>query len=103
MPAFAYRHVKDLYPVFWEKSTKLVNSLMSVVEKEGKKSVESIDDAAIVECADWSSRATLDIIGLAGVSLSFRAFPPNARRFLNSQTCLEKFFISLKCFTPQNT
>lgn len=77
MPAFAYRHVKDLYPVFWEKSTKLVNSLMAVVEKKGKSSVQSIDDAAIVECADWSSRATLDIIGVAGVSRFFRAFPQN--------------------------
>ena len=76
MPAFAYRHVKDLYPVFWEKSTKLVNNLMSVVEKEGKGSVKSIDDAAIVECASWSSRATLDIIGVAGVSLILGATSP---------------------------
>lgn len=79
MPAFAYRHVKDLYPVFWEKSTKLVNSLMSVAKKDGKESAESIDDAAIVECADWSSRATLDIIGVAGVSTFQSSPPPNTQ------------------------
>ena len=78
MPAFAYRHVKDLYPVFWEKSTKLVNGLMSVAQKEGKGSVKSIDDAAIVESVGWSSRATLDIIGVAGVSLYLGVFAPNA-------------------------
>lgn len=83
MPAFAYRHVKDLYPIFWEKSTKLVNSLMSVAEKEGKETVKSIDDAAIVDCASWSSRATLDIIGVAGVSLFLGAIPPpNSHRLL---------------------
>ena len=71
MPAFAYRHVKDLYPVFWEKSTKLVNGLMSVVRKEGKESVNSIDDAAVVEISSWFSRATLDIIGSAGMGHEF--------------------------------
>lgn len=78
MPAFAFRHVKDLYPVFWEKSTKLVNGLMSVAQREGKESVKSIDDAAIIQSAGWLSRATLDIIGVAGVSLHLGVFAPNA-------------------------
>ena len=98
MPAFAFRHVKDLYPVFWEKSTKLVNGLMSVARKEGKESVESIDDAAIVEIAGWSSRATLDIIGVAGVSLSFYVLFLNAHRVWS---CLKSICISLTCFAPQ--
>lgn len=71
MPAFAYRHVKDLYPVFWQKSTKLVKALMSVAQKEGKESVKSIDDAATVQIASWFSRATLDIIGSAGMGHEF--------------------------------
>lgn len=73
MPAFAYRHVKDLYPIFWEKSTKLVNGLMSVARKEGKESVESINDAAIVEISGWAKRVTLDIIGVAGMGHDFDA------------------------------
>ncbi len=97
MPAFAFRHVKDLYPVFWEKSTKLVNGLMSVAQKEGKGSVESIDDAAIIEIAGWSSRATLDIIGVAGVSLLFL----NGHRVWSCEICLENICISLTCFAPQ--
>lgn len=100
MPAFAFRHVKDLYPVFWEKSTKLVNGLMSVAQREGKESVESIDDAAIVEIAGWSSRATLDIIGVAGVSLSFYMFF-NAHRVWSCAICLENICISLTCFAPK--
>lgn len=73
MPAFAYRHVKDLYPVFWEKSIKLVNGLMSVARKEGKDSVKSIDNAAMVDISGWFSRATLDIIGVAGMGHDFDA------------------------------
>ena len=69
-PAFTYRHVKDLYPVFFEKSRKLVNGLVSVVQKELAK---SIDEATIVEISDWSSRATLDIIGCAGMGVEFDA------------------------------
>ena len=90
MPAFAYRHVKDLYPIFWEKSTKLVKSLMAVVEKDGKESVQNIDDAAVIECADWSSRATLDIISVAGVSTLFGVFSQNTHCVLSGQTCLER-------------
>ena len=79
MPAFAFRHVKGLYPIFWQKSTKLVNALMSVARKEGKESVELIDDAAVVEIAGWASRATLDIIGVAGMGHEFNSIDdPNA-------------------------
>ena len=73
MPAFAFRHVKDLYPVFWEKSTKLVEGLMSVARQQGKRSVKDMDDAAIVEVSGWFSRTTLDIIGAAGMGQDFEA------------------------------
>ena len=73
MPAFNFRHVKDLYPVFWEKSTNLVNGLMSVTREQGKESVEILDDAPIVEISGWFSRATLDVIGSAGMGVEFDA------------------------------
>ena len=46
---------------------------MVVVRKEGKESVQSIDDAAVVEIGGWSSRAALDIIGVAGMGQDFNA------------------------------
>ena len=80
MPAFAFRHVKGLYPTFWQKSTKLVNALMSVARKEGKESVKLIDDAAVVEISGWSNRATLDIIGVAGMGHEFNSLDdPDAK------------------------
>ena len=65
--------MKDLYPVFFEKSKKLVNGLMSVAQEKGKESDKTLDDAPIVDIAGWSSRATLDIIGRAGTGVEFGA------------------------------
>ncbi len=73
MPAFAYRHVKDLYPVFWEKSCKLVNALMKATKTEGKESTESLAGAPFVEIGGWGSRVALDIIGTAGMGQDFKA------------------------------
>ena len=65
IPAFTYRHVKDLYPIFWTKSSALVNGLMSVSQSEGREPGKAIHEAPIVEISGWAKRATLDIIGSA--------------------------------------
>ncbi|KAL8707912.1 MAG: hypothetical protein Q9220_007132 [cf. Caloplaca sp. 1 TL-2023] len=71
MPAFAYRHIKDMYPMFWEKSTEMVAATIS----------SALPDKSInVEVNGWASRATLDIIGQGGFGQSFNAIqdPDNA-------------------------
>ena len=68
MPAFAFRHIKELYPVFWRKSSELVQALIMHNEtshRDGDKSGVAID------VKDWASRATLDIIGVAGLGRDF--------------------------------
>lgn len=65
MPAFAYRHIKDLYPVFWAKSVEMVNLIQQDLEQR-----ESTDDNT-VQIRNWASRATLDIIGVAGMDHDF--------------------------------
>jgi cytochrome P450 len=65
MPAFNFRHIKDLYPTFWSKSRELVQSLKSELEKKAPENV--------IEIGDWASRATLDIIGVAGLGQDFGA------------------------------
>lgn len=62
MPAFAYRHIKDLYPVFWAKSIEMVH----LMQKELKESPDST-----LQVKGYASRATLDIIGLAGMGQDF--------------------------------
>ena len=63
----------------------LVKGLMSVTREEGKESVETIDDAPIVEVSGWFNRATLDVIGSAGMGVEFDAIEnPNTKVKLNS-------------------
>lgn len=70
MPAFAFRHVKELYPIFWSKSGELVQQLIlhdqTGYRGDGKPGTS-------VDVKDWASRATLDIIGLAGLGRDFNA------------------------------
>jgi cytochrome P450 len=88
MPAFAFRHIKELYPVFWSKSRDLVERLAeaskSALPSSEQKVISSQDpeksaaDAVThapgaIEVGEWSSRATLDIIGQAGMGVEFNA------------------------------
>lgn len=66
MPAFAFRHVKDLYPIFWNKAKEMNEQIAKTTN--GKP-----DASSVVEIRDFASRATLDIIGLAGCGKDFEA------------------------------
>ena len=86
MPAFAFRHIKELYPVFWDKSREMVECL-SVASKSSERTIEKLDPKkpldpergqtehapGVIEVGNWTSRATLDIIGLAGMDHDFNA------------------------------
>ena len=63
-PAFQFRHVKNLYPKFWSIASHLVDKLDSELEKEA-------DADSGIDISKWNSRATLDIIGTAGLGLEF--------------------------------
>jgi cytochrome P450 len=65
MPAFNFRHIKELYPIFWAKSQEMVTCIDAQLK-------ETAPDNA-VEIGEWISRATLDIIGLAGMGQNFNA------------------------------
>ncbi|KAH7109253.1 cytochrome P450 [Dendryphion nanum] len=64
MPAFSFRHIKDLYPIFWSKSREMTKKML---ETSGK------DASNVTEIREWASRATLDIIGVAGMGQDFNA------------------------------
>ncbi|KAI9745454.1 MAG: hypothetical protein M1818_000988 [Claussenomyces sp. TS43310] len=80
MPAFAFRHIKDLYPVFWAKSKEAALAMTEDIKANAGKPKE-LDaekgpiaaDQAIMEAGSWASRATLDIIGVAGMGQDFGA------------------------------
>lgn len=80
MPAFSFRHIKDLYPVMWEKA-KLMTSL---IQEEVTRGVsEKGEDPHIIEVSPWASRATLDIIGVAGLGREFNMLRRSADPLLD--------------------
>jgi cytochrome P450 len=94
MPAFSYRHIKDLYPVFWSKSVEMVKMI------EQDLTSRTVEDN-VVQVGDWASRTTLDIIGVAGMGCDFEALkrPENALhqsyKTLVSQPLSEKLLFLL--------
>lgn len=69
-PAFSFRHIKDLYPVFWDKSVELVERIGSDIQARPAYNAEA---GSVIEFASYTSRATLDLIGLAGMGHDFGA------------------------------
>jgi cytochrome P450 len=59
-PAFATEHIKNLVPAFWSKTIELKNVLEDEIDK--------IDYDKGYDILKTLTRATLDIIALAGIS-----------------------------------
>jgi cytochrome P450 len=84
MPAFAFRHVKDLYPVFWQKTREVVQTMTKDILADAASQPDSLDTeksdkSAVIEVGNWASRVTLDIIGVAGLGHDFGAIKnPNS-------------------------
>lgn len=79
LPAFAFRHVKDLVPIFWDMSREgaLVMAdkvLAGAAEAQQTSDGEKLPPkTAVLEISDWASRLTLDIIGVTGLGRDFGA------------------------------
>lgn len=68
LPAFSFRHIKDLYPLFWGKSLEGIAAMT-----EDNKRKAGSDGWADMEVQSWSVRSGLDIIGLAATGIDFGA------------------------------
>ncbi|KAI4180524.1 MAG: hypothetical protein L6R41_007191 [Letrouitia leprolyta] len=76
-PAFAFRPIKDLYPVFWSKAGELIEVLMSQYSDH-----EKLNGALSqpIKVNEWTSRVTLDIIGIGGFGHDFNSIKdPNGK------------------------
>lgn len=62
LPSFSFRHIKELYPVFWNKAVALTDAVTAEVQ-----------DDPVIEINHWSTKVTLDIIGLAALGRDFNA------------------------------
>ncbi|KAI0391149.1 cytochrome P450 [Xylariaceae sp. FL0594] len=77
MPAFAFRHTKDLYPVFWAKTREVVQAMtqhiLAAADAPAHTDGDQSRKSAVIEVGNWASRVTLDIIGVAGLGHDFGA------------------------------
>ncbi|RKK92066.1 hypothetical protein BFJ70_g17786, partial [Fusarium oxysporum] len=64
MPAFHFRHIKELYPMMWAKGEMLVKALNQDM---------AASRSSVVELNGWATKVTLDIIGIAGLGHKFDA------------------------------
>jgi cytochrome P450 len=58
MPAFSFRHIKELYPLFWGKALELCDAMTADLWDKSEK---------VLDMTHYSTQVTLDIIGLAGL------------------------------------
>ncbi|KAE8354510.1 cytochrome P450 [Aspergillus coremiiformis] len=67
LPAFAYRHIKDLYPIFWTKTIEMVMRM----EEDLRNKADPTDN--VLRMGSYASRTALDIIGIAGMDHDFES------------------------------
>lgn len=70
LPAFSYRHLRELIPNFWEKSVELNKAMENDLRTKQDADTEK-ETGVVIEISQWLSRATLDIIGSAGFGYEF--------------------------------
>ncbi|KAK0703812.1 cytochrome P450 [Lasiosphaeria miniovina] len=70
MPAFAFRHIKELYPVFWDKARE---SVQVITDKILSGTATDQKGTGVIEVGSFASRVALDIIGVAALGRDFGA------------------------------
>ncbi|KAJ5951585.1 uncharacterized protein N7479_009998 [Penicillium vulpinum] len=63
---FGFRSIKELHPLFWRKSAKLVQCMEADLFQNSEKGTEAITDINF-----WSTKVTLDMIGVAALGRDF--------------------------------
>ncbi|KAG5975612.1 hypothetical protein E4U55_007617 [Claviceps digitariae] len=83
LPAFSFRHIKSLYPLFWTKSREVVLAMRDACcHEKGSVSAE-------MDVFRWALRCTLDIIGLATAGVEFGAIRDEESSLFKSYELLQ--------------
>ncbi|KAF4126548.1 Cytochrome P450 [Geosmithia morbida] len=71
IPAFNFRHVRNLYPMMWDKAELLTTVLRKEIAG-GDRNTDNADPS-VVELSSWASKITLDIMGVACLGRNINA------------------------------
>ncbi|KAF8466991.1 cytochrome P450 [Kalaharituber pfeilii] len=83
LPAFSYRHLRELIPTFWEKSLELIEAMGDKVLTNQGSDAEK-QSGVIIEVSCWLSRVTLDIIGSTGFGYEFNCVRNNYNELITA-------------------
>ena len=85
MPVFSFRHIKDLYPIFWNKAVSLAEGLAAEIsENPIYSSGEKPKVSSNIEINHWANKVTMDIIGLAGLGREFNALKNSGDKLIQN-------------------
>ncbi|GAB7355477.1 hypothetical protein MBLNU459_g5974t1 [Dothideomycetes sp. NU459] len=70
MPAFNFRHIKELHPVFWNKALQMTQGIAQQMAESPETSIE---------LNHWANQVTMDIIGLAAMGRDFQCLKEGGR------------------------
>lgn len=92
LPAFAYRHIKDLYGLMWDISSHAVTSLTEAVANKAKGNEEPYT----MDIMQWASKVTLDIIFVGGMGQSFESVRSEDRDYMTLRQIYKTVFTPSK-------
>ncbi|KAI0411873.1 cytochrome P450 [Xylaria grammica] len=88
LPAFAYRHIKDLYGLMWDISSHAVTTLSEVVATTPKVGKQPYT----MDIMQWASKATLDIIFVGGMGQSVDSVRNEDSNYMNLRRIYKTVF-----------
>lgn len=68
MPAFHFRHIKDLYPMMWTQGEILMAAMNEEIHSNR---IPGSTGSSVIELNSWANKVTFDIIGIAGLGRKF--------------------------------
>ncbi|KAI1360717.1 cytochrome P450 [Xylaria arbuscula] len=92
LPAFAYRHIKDLYSLMWDISSHAVTSLTEAVATKSKEDQQPYT----IDIMQWASKVTLDIIFVSGMGQSFESVRNEDRDYMTLRQIYKTVFTPSK-------
>ncbi|KAJ9371078.1 hypothetical protein DTO282F9_7579 [Paecilomyces variotii] len=97
-PAFSSRALQDLYPMMWTKAMALTHLLRDEVQQQST----AADSMGTVDICPWATRASLDVIGIAGLGREFNILKNSDDQLFKayeyiSEPSLEKIVYAFLC------
>ena len=82
-PAFTHQSVKQMTPVFFKKADELAEKWKDIIAEKWETTEVTTPPRvanAIIDVAHWISRASFDVIGLAGFNYDFHALTDESEK-----------------------